>query len=317
MSLLFKSKLKNAFWIIIPFLAFFFLFPRLSGADYPLSVVAAPVEFVSADSPQQTEVPQKPVVLRMQGTYPAPKFSAKSVLIYDPESNADLYTENVNAQLPIASLTKLMTALVAMQSPNFDRPIKLTKADQLNIAPYLHLTAGDIVRPADLVKAMLVGSANDAALTLANHFPNSTDFIAAMNQKAQELGMVHTHYTTPIGFDTPGNYSTAADLKILVNYALVNFPYPEIWQNKNYYFVSMTGKEYFILNSNSLVYQHPEIFSIKTGNTVEALGSMIVLAKDAPSGRTVITLVLDSDQREADTLTAVNYGFKGFLPANN
>ena len=309
------NKNKNALWAIVLTLTCSFLFPGFTNADFPLNVVGAPAsENISA--PQQTEIPQKPVVARLQGTEPAPNFDAKSVLVYDPNSGTELYAKNADQQLPIASLTKLMTAIVVMQSPGFDKPIKITRADQLNVAPVLHLLAGDLVRPEDLVKSMLVGSANDAALALANHFPNQKDFIAAMNAEAANLGMTQTHFTTPIGFDTPGNYSSAADLKILVNYALTELPYMQIWQNKNYYFVSMAAKEYYIANSNSLVYDHPDIFSIKTGNTLAALGSMIVLAKDSPSGRQVISLILDSNKREADTLTAVNYGFKGFTVSN-
>jgi len=233
------------------------------------------------------------------------------VLVYDANTNLDLYTKNTDAELPIASLTKLMTAIVASESGNFDQPIIITSEDQVNVSPSLHLKVGDKVLPRDLMFSMLIGSANDAAQTLADHFPDQNTFLNKMNLKAEDLGMTHTHFTTPIGFDTPGNYSSASDLKILVNYAINHLPYQLIWQQKSYYFVSAFGNEYAVANSNPLVVDHPNILSIKTGNTAEALGSMIVLARDG-AGREVISVILDSAQREKDTLAAVDYVFKTF-----
>lgn len=312
------SKYRNALWVFIPVLAFSFLLPQFSSAD-DIFVVTAPVaQQYSSDSLslQQTETPQKTATFQIQGSSPAPQFNAKSVLVYDPFSDLNLYEKNQNEELPIASLTKLMTAVVATESPDFDKPITITPGDVVSVSPSLHLRVGDSVRPEDLVKAMLVGSANDAAQALANHFPNQQEFINVMNQKAENLGMKNTHYTTPIGFDTPGNYSTAADLKVLVDYSLNHLPYSEIWQNKNYYFVSMTGHEYSVANSNDLIHNHGNILSIKTGFTNEALGNMIVLAHDG-NGRQVISLVLNSGQRENDTLTAVDYVFKGLVWPGN
>jgi len=308
------KKHRNALWVFIPFFAFAFLLPQFSSAD-DLIVVTSPAALNSARALQQTAMPQQQTAVQIQGSLPAPDFKAKSVLIYDPATDANLYEKNSEQELPIASLTKLMTAIVASESPNFDKPITLTSADQLNVAPVLHLQAGDTVRPEDLVKSMLVGSANDAALALSNHFPDQQTFIEIMNQKAKNLGMTHTHFTTPIGFDTPGNYSTAGDLKILVNYALNRLPYPQIWQTKDYYFVSMSGREYYVQNSNDLVYNHANILSIKTGYTDLAQGNMIVLAKD-DAGRQIISVVLNSGQRENDTMTAVDYIFKTFSWGN-
>lgn len=314
-SLLLKNH-KNALWVFIPVLAFSFLLPKLSSADDVFVVEPAAAQSGASVSagPYRLEaevLPQKQAVVQAQGSAAAPDFSAKSVLIYDPVTDVNIFEKNPDQQLPIASLTKLMTALVATESPGYAQPIIVTKDDLVNISPILHLKAGDKVMPEDLVKAMLVGSANDAALTLANHFPDAANFIAAMNQKAQDLGMLHTHFTTPVGFDTPGNYSTADDLKILVDYAVNRLPFPEIWRSKNYSFTSAGGTEYVINNSNSLVFSRTNIFSIKTGATFDARGNMIVLARD-DSGRQVITVVLNSGQRETDTLTAVDYIFKNF-----
>ncbi len=226
--------------------------------------------------------------------------SAKAAYVFDYHTGAVLYQKNALAKLPIASLTKLMTIAVAMQSPDFNKPITITAQDKLWQAPILDLKVGDSIMPEDLVKSMLVGSANDAALTIANHFAGDTGFLEQMNNMANSLGLTRTHYSTPIGFDVPGNYSTAEDISKIAKYALAHYPYSQIWKYKNFSFRSLDGNRYFISNSNALA-GRPGIFSIKTGYTPQALGSMIVLAQTA-SGEKIVVTVLDSADRDGDVL---------------
>jgi D-alanyl-D-alanine carboxypeptidase len=312
----FFKKSENTIWVFIPIFVFSFLFPTnlktfIAGAKAEdiLTVEQLQNSFTSIINFGKALTLPVPEVFSQN--FPAPQLDAKSVLIYDPDSNIDLFSKNPGQKLPIASLTKIMTAIVASSSVGFNQPLKITKADQVNVSPSLHLKIGDMLLPSDLLKAMLVGSANDAAQTLANHFPDQKDFIAEMNSRAKELGMNDTHFSTPIGFDAPDNYSSAADLKKLVNFAINYLPYSQIWDKTDYFFVSQSGIKYSISNSNSLVWNHPNIKSIKTGNTAGALGSMIVLANN-PFGEKIISVVLDSSHRETDTLSAVNYAFKNF-----
>ena len=237
--------------------------------------------------------------------------SAREVSVYDVGSGQVLVSQNAGEEVPIASLTKLMTALVVYQSKNFDVPIEVTAQDRVDVAPALHLKVGDEVMPKDLVEAMLVGSANDAAQTLANHFPDQATFLSEMNAQAASLGMDHTHYTTPIGFDVPGNYSTASDLAKLVSAALKILPYSQVWHESDFSFTSVDGNTYSVKNSNALVGRNPNILSIKTGLTPEAGGSMIVEAKGS-SGQSIVAIVLGSSDRDADTLAVVGYTFRSF-----
>lgn len=299
-----EAIFENTLRIIIPILVFSFLFP------IPEQRVSIRLQLAEAQMTQlkQASRPQPSPVQIVLGD---PSINARSILVYDPESNLNLYQKNADQQLPIASLTKLMTAIVAIKNSAFNQAITITDSDHVSIEPVLHLRTGDKIMPIDLVKAMLVGSANDAAVALANHFPNYDAFVAAMNQQAQTLGMTETHFSTPIGFDQPGNYSTAADLKKLVNFAVKNLPYGQIWQNTNYSFASASGNQYKIQNSNMLVFKYPNIKSIKTGFTEQAQGNMIVLANNS-QGNQVITMILGSSQREKDTLSMVDYVFKKF-----
>jgi D-alanyl-D-alanine carboxypeptidase (penicillin-binding protein 5/6) len=265
---------------------------------------------IPLDSLQQAFVtpPTKPVQVSFEAV---PKFNAKSILVYEPDSDAILFSQNSDEKLPVASLTKLMTALISYSDPDFTKPIVITSKDQVNVSPSLHLRVGDSVQPLDLMKAMLVGSANDAAQTLANHFPDSKTFIAAMNAKAQEIGLTCTHFSTPIGFDVQGNYSCASDMQKLVEYAMKTLPYDEIWKNIDYSFVSSKGNKYSIKNSNKLVLTHKNVRSIKTGFTNEAQGNMVAQI-EGPNGNKVVAIILGAKNRDTETMKAANYAFESF-----
>ncbi len=241
----------------------------------------------------------------------APEISAKALLVYDMASGANLYQSGAQQKLQIASLTKIMTAIIASEDPDYAKTITITANDVLSIAPMLSLKPGDRVMPEDLLKAMLIGSANDAAKTLANHFPKREEFVARMNAKAVELGMSSTHFSTPVGFDAEDNYSTAGDLAKLVQYALQHLPYTDIWQTINYRFSSLDGNVYAIRNSNQLVYSRKEIRSIKTGSTPLSQQSMIVQAENQ-QGHKIIVIVLGAADRDSAALKLIDYIFHSF-----
>ncbi len=242
---------------------------------------------------------------------PAP--SAQSALVFELGGPV-LYSKNPDAQVPIASLTKMMTALIVMQDPRHTQPITITAADHVDTSPVLHLRTGDSVYPDDLVHAMLVGSANDAALTLANHFaiPELT-FIQRMNVEAQSLGMTQTMFSTPIGFDDPQNYSTARDLRKLISAALVTLPFAQTDQADSYTFhsASLNGGSYSIEATSHLAASDPTIHVLKTGFTDDAKQAMV--ASSEIQGRTVISIVLQSDNRDADSAALLHYVARAYL----
>lgn len=306
----FKHRLAKTFWVVIPVFVFFILLPEFTSqpkAENGL-VLGAEVEASATDAanPDQQSSEIKKITQN-----PEPNLLSKSALAFDLKTGQVLYVKNPDEKLEIASLTKIMTALVALEDPDFNKPIKITPQDIIHVSPYLNLMVGDIVYPKDLLYAMLIGSANDAALALGNHFPEQETFLALMNAKAQEYGMISTSFNDPKGFDNNENYSTATDLYRLVNYGLREIPYEDIWRTKNYSFVSRLGYKYYIRNSNSLVFTDPNIKSIKTGQTPKAQGNMIVEALDK-DGHTIITIVLNSSNREKDTEDLAAYIFDNY-----
>ncbi|GAC1574048.1 MAG: hypothetical protein NVS3B9_5390 [Candidatus Doudnabacteria bacterium] len=238
--------------------------------------------------------------------------SAKAFLVYDFDSNKILISNNATQKLPIASLTKLMTSVVASEDPDFAKPITITAEDIISTRPILGLRPGDIVLPKNLIRAALIGSANDAAWALGDHLGGREQFVKKMNQKAQQLGMRQTRFDNTIGHDSVNNYSTAEDLQKLVQCAMNIFPFEEIGSTKTYSFKSQSGEQYSIKNSNGLLDSHPEIRSIKTGQTPQAMGNMIVEAH-SPEGHPVVSIVLGSADRNVSTIELINYIVNSFV----
>ncbi len=317
-----KEKLAKTLSVLIPICAFTVFLPlseqRLearSSVQKAMVLGASTTEVLNTEEQtnQQSNadfnVPKTSEVYQTQ--FSPLEVSAKSILAYDLETGKTLVDRNTDQKLAIASLTKLMTSIVASEDPDFDQPVTVTAADHVSVAPVLNIRNGEEVMPIDLVKAMLVGSANDAALTIANHFPDKASFVEKMNAKAVELGMTSTHFDNPVGFDSTNNYSTAADLQKLVEYALQKLPYEDIWQKTNYSFKSASGHTYSIRNSNDLVSKYSYIHSIKTGYTYGAMENMIVEAVN-PDGHKVIALVLGTNDRNTNTKKVVDYIFNNF-----
>jgi D-alanyl-D-alanine carboxypeptidase len=228
--------------------------------------------------------------------------SANGFIVFDLGSGQILLEKNGNTKFKIASLTKLMTGLVAYQNINLNQSLTIGQNDRLNIAPDLGLIPGDNILASDLFNAMLIGSCNDAALALGNRIAaiTGTDFVVLMNREAQSLGMTNSHFSNPMGFDSVNNYSTAEDLKLLVSRAEQLSAYTNLGRRESYAFSGSQGKKYFAVATNRLIKSHPELDAIKTGYTTLAGGAMA--SKLQVNGHGVVILVLDSQNRENDTL---------------
>lgn len=272
-----------------------------------------PVAIVSLPAPQvlgNTDPEPKPELdtLEVKGPTLAKALDleaiqAKSFLVYDTDTGTTLARRNEKYPLPIASLTKLMTAYIAVQNLDLENTFfTITTADNIDVSPALNLRVGDRIKALDLFNAMLVGSANDAAQALGSHINERTGipFKDFMNQAADYLGMDNTHFSNPMGFDSETNYSTATDLQLLVK---ATRKYPEfgtLSRRSAYSFKSELGNNYSIKTTNKLLATDPEISSIKTGFTDEAQGAMITEVDH--NNHKFVIIVLGSQNRESDTL---------------
>lgn len=166
-----------------------------------------------------------------------PDVVSKSVMVVNRENSEVLYEKNINEELPVASLTKIMTVIVSLENiVDVDELVTITK-DDINVTnDYVKvgLKEGMEISYKDLLYSTMLNSAADSALTLANHVSGSYDvFIEKMNILARKLGMNNTHFSNPIGFDE-NNYSTASDMIKLLDYCLENQNFYEIYTSLKY-----------------------------------------------------------------------------------
>jgi D-alanyl-D-alanine carboxypeptidase len=221
-------------------------------------------------------------------------------------SGAVLFARDASEELPIASTTKLMTAYVTLEreSPTaqlVEQPY--AAGDDESLAP---VPAGTRLSVADMLRAMLLPSGNNVAYSLSIDVGGSEgNFVALMNAAAAKLHLGRTHYATPIGLDTPGNYSTADDLARLARVLMRVRLFREIVAEP-----SATLADGIVVNNrNDLLGTYPWVVGVKTGNTADA-GECLVGAADL-AGVRVISVVLGApseDARDDDTLALLRYG---------
>ena len=240
--------------------------------------------------------------------------SAAAAIVVDARNGEVMFARNVDSRRAIASTTKLMTALLALERA---RPRQVLSAPPYNPLPpesRIDLQAGERMTVRDLLEALLLESANDAAVTLAEGISGTReDFVAEMNERAAEVGLDDTSYANPIGLDDPANYSTARDLAALSVRLMrrprfrriVDMPEAELESG---------ARPRVIDNRNQLVARYPWVTGIKTGHTIQA-GDVLVGSASGRGGARVISVVLGEPSeaaRDADTLALLRWGLGRF-----
>ena len=225
-----------------------------------------------------------------------------SAILVDGATGTVLYGENEEARLPIASTTKLITALIARERLDLDQKVTVSKEATSIIGSDMNLRTGEVMTVRGLLAGLLITSGNDAAYVLAETAaPSIPDFVALMNTKAAELGMKSTTYADPAGLDDAGR-STAHDLAVVARAALQDAIIAELVQTKQITIVSVDGQiRHDLSNSNRLVgeYNYLGAIGLKTGFTPEA-GHCLVAGAER-DGHQLIAVILHTD---ADTITA-------------
>jgi D-alanyl-D-alanine carboxypeptidase (penicillin-binding protein 5/6) len=245
-----------------------------------------------------------------------PPLSASAAVLVAANTGQELDGLKANAQVPIASATKLMTALITLERvPNLDR----TFADPNYYFPpadsQIGLVPGERMTVRDLLVAMMLPSADDAATDLAYNVGRGSvaRFIGMMNARARQLGLRHTHYSTPVGLDTPGNYSSASDLVKLGTYLLAHEPvFRHVVALRSAVLHSGDHRRY-VVNRNDLVARYPWINGIKTGHTVAA--GYVLVASANWHGLRLLSAVLGTSStaaRDENTLALLNWGYRNF-----
>lgn len=241
-------------------------------------------------------------------TIPRPTINARSVIVYDTRSGRFLFDQNSKQKLPVASLTKLLSATVIME--NFKPedvvtvPKEALRVDDEKQTLYL----GEKISVENLLKLMLIESSNDSAFALALFAQSKgINFVDKMNEKATQLGMTDSHFLDPAGLNDDA-YSTTYDLIKLVKYA---FQYDLIWNflsEKDLVVKSVDGKiEHSVKSTDQLLGVIPDIVGGKTGNTDGALGCMILVVDIPGKNDKIISIVLGTSDRFGETSKLIGW----------
>ena len=237
--------------------------------------------------------------------------SAKSAVAFDLTTNTVLYAKNPQEELPMASLTKVMTAIVALEHPNQNNTYRVSQEDLVG-EDSMGLSAGESLTLSDLLYGLILHSGNDAAETLASNFPGGRHaFIQAMNEKALSLGLTSTHFSNPTGLEGDGDqHTTVADLLVMTRYALLHFPlFATVAETFDYTIpATNTHKEYDLENETNLLTSYPGVKGVKTGYTPEA-GLCLVTYLDY-NGHQIVAVVLGSDNRRGEMIDILDYALK-------
>lgn len=288
---------------------------RLSGRALAiLGCCAGLVAGVAA--PTATAAARAHAAGRPPAAPPPPSLSVTGAALYAPATGQLLYGVHPSRRLAIASTTKLMTALVTLQRIHH-LGITFVQNDWYpdDDDSQIGLIPGERMSVHDLLLALMLPSGDDAAEDLAYNIGHGSvrRFIGMMNAEARALHLRNTHYSTPIGLDTPGNWSSADDLVHLAAYDLSHSRYfarivalPQA--------VLHSGREVrTVVNRNDLVREYSWIDGVKTGHTSEA--GYVLVASGHRDGMTLISAVLgtDSEQsRDGNTMALLDYGFRTF-----
>jgi D-alanyl-D-alanine carboxypeptidase (penicillin-binding protein 5/6) len=266
----------------------------------------------------------RPPVAGAAGAPAPPVLTARAGVLVAGQTGQTLAASNAYRPLPIASTTKLMTALIVLQHVRnldtvFTEPNYYAAAADSQIG----LMPGERMTVRDLLIALMLPSADDAAEDLAYNVGRGpghsslaaavAHFVTMMNAEAQALGLRQTHYSTPIGLDTPGNYSTAADLVKLAGYDLTHSPFFARIVALPRAVLHSGSQVREVINRNTLVGRYPWIDGVKTGHTAGA--GYVLVASGRRGGMTLIDAVLGTtseSSRDANALALLDYGFANF-----
>ena len=242
-----------------------------------------------------------------------PSPSAVAALVMGAETGEVVYEKNPHLPLPMASTTKVMTALLGVERL---RPHELVEvsAHAAAMAPSkIYLKPGELIRVDDLLQAILLKSANDASAALAEKVSGSeAAFARLMTRRARELGALNTHFENASGLPADDHYSTAYDLAVLLRYAMRRLDFAEIMQMKTASVESVAGRMWNIRNHNRLLWTFPGALGGKTGWTRASRHCYVGMVEKG--GRTLIVSVLASSRLWDDIQELLQYGFSDVEP---
>lgn len=241
-----------------------------------------------------------------------PVISAEGAVLIDVDSNRILYSKNPGEKMRIASLTKIMTAIVAIENGNLTDTVKISDRAYGVEGSSIYLRKGEKLSLEDMLYGLMLRSGNDAATAIAEHIGGSVEgFVFMMNEKAAFLGMENTHFRNPHGLDQKNQYSTPRDMAILTAYALKNPVFKEIVSTK-VKTVPLEGKSWDRkwYNKNKMLYKYQWADGVKTGYT--SLAKRCLASSATKNGKQIAIITLSAPDDWNDHIKLFEYGFNNF-----
>lgn len=244
-------------------------------------------------------------------TYKVPHINATSAIVLDVKSGRVLYEKNAQIKKSIASTTKIMTAIIAIENGNLEDEVIISKRAATVSGSSIDLRQGEKIKLLDLLYGLMLNSGNDAAVAIAEHIGGSVEnFVYLMNKKAEVLGALNTNYKSPHGLDLPDQYSTAYDLALITKYALNNEMFSKIVATKSIYIANRN-----LYNTNEMLSIYPGADGVKTGYTGQA-GRCLVTSVTKDNWK-LISIVLNCPTRNIRAQSSKNildYAYLNYKP---
>ena len=244
-----------------------------------------------------------------------PKIEAQSAILMDAKTGEILYEKNSRIRRAPASTTKVLTAIIAIESGRLDDEVQISLRAASTSGSSMHLSAGQRILLRELVTGLLLRSGNDAAVAIAEHLAGSVEnFASLMNHKVELLNAIDSHFVNPHGLNDPLHYSTAFDLAWITRYALTNPFFASIVNTRetNIDWLDRGGKEHdqSLKNTNKLLWLLAEVDGVKTGTTSQAGPCLISSA--TRGNQQLIAVVLHDHSRWNDSMQLLKYGFDAY-----
>ncbi|MGN8647112.1 D-alanyl-D-alanine carboxypeptidase family protein [Gracilibacillus sp. HCP3S3_G5_1] len=235
--------------------------------------------------------------------------SAESAILMDQETGRVLYEKNADNPTLIASITKILTAIIAIESGELDEYVKISDNAISVEGSSIYLKKEDKITLEDLVYGLMLRSGNDAAIAISEHIAGSQEgFSYLMNEKARWIGMTNSHFDNPHGLDSETHYSTAYDMALLMKYAMENETFRKISATSSY---QSSARDYAWINKNKLLTQlYKYSNGGKTGYTRAAGRTLVSTAEK--NGQTLIVVTLNAPSDWQDHMQLFEWGFEQF-----
>lgn len=237
----------------------------------------------------------------MLASFAPPPLSASGVILVDIASGQEVFALHADTSRPMASLTKIMTALLLVEHHSLQDTVIVPSIVDTVHGSRLHVRPGEQFALRDLLEAMLLPSANDIAYALAVFDAKTVAaFVQQMNDRAKSLGLTHTHFMNPAGLDQAGQYASPRDVASLAIAAIRHPVLQHMVQTRQASIANTGGKTYDLKNTNAILHSQPNVFGIKTGTTQGAGECLVVLFTEGR--RSFVLVLLGSGDRYTDAL---------------